>query len=690
MSLKQSIVVVSEFSVKTKSGGTRGGTPGDYVMRYMARDKAVEDLTPVRLEDTDNYIQRYMLREKATESLDSVPKIKTAMRNAQKLGGVAFGYGEVSLSHRKVKQASRDIQRNFDSGHTVIKTVLSFDEEYLRQTGIIPSDFYLEKKGDYRGNVDQMKLRMAIMNGLDKMSKSFDDLQYVGVIQVDTKHLHCHLAMVDRGRGRLASDGTQRGKLSAKNIRDLRRGIDMYLDAQKSIQYMSSNITHDRRNALCFIKKYTHKAMEVNGAPQFLLSVLPEDKRLWRAGTHRQEMRKANYIVREFVTTVLNEPDSGFKEAMRDVSKYAQSRMDKEDLSGAEYRRLVDAGRERIVEDCMNGVYAVLKQIPDSERKTRTPMLDLMSMDYGEMEKIESNDPIVEFGFKLRSYSSRLDYHKKEHRKYHEAVKSYENTENVSEDSKPLYDFLKFEANYNAMLMCKYQHFLSFLPQKEEYEEEFEELMEYKSKKRRLKAMRNDKSLQKIKKPEDQEEYGRRVYDMHGGRFVTIAPQILEAREEAMERTYQQMEDAFKDKIADFGLTMDDNGVSTKKPYDFNDVKALDLHHLGFDFPYDAQVSKSNADVFVETAYKRFALYQDAKDYLIRSHQPDGVAQFNERDIELMKEFADEIDRKPVIVSRKVGAGGKRRKVHTINLDKDYTANIEMAVKSTLQSIQME
>ena len=626
MSLKQSIVVVSEFSVKTKSGGTRGGTPGDYVMRYMARDKAVEDLTPVRLEDTDNYIQRYMLREKATESLDSVPKIKTAMRNAQKLGGVAFGYGEVSLSHRKVKQASRDIQRNFDSGHTVIKTVLSFDEEYLRQTGIIPSDFYLEKKGDYRGNVDQMKLRMAIMNGLDKMSKSFDDLQYVGVIQVDTKHLHCHLAMVDRGRGRLASDGTQRGKLSAKNIRDLRRGIDMYLDAQKSIQYMSSNITHDRRNALCFIKKYTHKAMEVNGAPQFLLSVLPEDKRLWRAGTHRQEMRKANYIVREFVTTVLNEPDSGFKEAMRDVSKYAQSRMDKEDLSGAEYRRLVDAGRERIVEDCMNGVYAVLKQIPDSERKTRTPMLDLMSMDYGEMEKIESNDPIVEFGFKLRSYSSRLDYHKKEHRKYHEAVKSYENTENVSEDSKPLYDFLKFEANYNAMLMCKYQHFLSFLPQKEEYEEEFEELMEYKSKKRRLKAMRNDKSLQKIKKPEDQEEYGRRVYDMHGGRFVTIAPQILEAREEAMERTYQQMEDAFKDKIADFGLTMDDNGVSTKKPYDFNDVKALDLHHLGFDFPYDAQVSKSNADVFVETAYKRFALYQDAKDYLIRSHQPDGVA----------------------------------------------------------------
>ena len=561
MGLKQSIVVVSEFSVKTKSGGSRGGTPGDYVLRYMARDKAVEDLTPVRLEDTDTYIRRYMMREEATEQMDSVPKIKKAMYDAQKMGGVAFGYGEVSLSDRKVRQASRDIQRNFDSGHTVIKTVLSFDEEYLRQTGIIPSDFYLEKKGDFRGNVDQLKLRLAIMNGLDKMGRNFDDLQYVGVIQVDTAHLHCHIAMVDRGRGKLMSDGTQRGKLSAKNMRDLRRGIDMYLDNQKSIQYMSSNITTDRRNALCFIKRYTHKVMDLNGGPQFLLSVLPDDKRLWRASTNRQEMRKANYIVRDFVTRVLEEPDSGFKEAMRDVADYAQKRMEREDLTGEEYRRLVDSGRERIIEDCMNGVYSVLKQVPENQKQIRTPMLDIMSMDYDDMAKIESDDPIVEFGFKLRSYSSRLDYHKKEHRKYKEAVKTYESTENVSADSKPLYDFLRFESDYNAMLMSKYQHFLAFLPRRDDYEDDFEELMEYKSKKRRLEKMRNDKSMQRIQKPEDQEDYGLRVYDMHGGRFATMAPQILEARQAAMDLTYQQMEDDFKEKLAYYGLSFDGNGV---------------------------------------------------------------------------------------------------------------------------------
>ena len=96
-------------------------------------------------------------------------------------------------------------------------------------------------------------------------------------------------------------------------------------------------------------------------------------------------MRKANYIVRDFVTRVLEEPDSGFKEAMRDVADYAQKRMEREDLTGEEYRRLVDSGRERIIEDCMNGVYSVLKQVPENQKQIRTPMLDIMSMDYEDM-----------------------------------------------------------------------------------------------------------------------------------------------------------------------------------------------------------------------------------------------------------------------------------------------------------------
>lgn len=53
MGLKQDIVVVNEFSVPTVDGGSRGNTPGDYVIRYMARNGATEDLTPVRYDDND-------------------------------------------------------------------------------------------------------------------------------------------------------------------------------------------------------------------------------------------------------------------------------------------------------------------------------------------------------------------------------------------------------------------------------------------------------------------------------------------------------------------------------------------------------------------------------------------------------------------------------------------------------------
>lgn len=79
MSLKQSIVIVNEYTLKTPSGGSRGATPGQYVRRYMARDLATETITPARLHEVDSYIQRYMLREAAVETATSVQGLKDDM-----------------------------------------------------------------------------------------------------------------------------------------------------------------------------------------------------------------------------------------------------------------------------------------------------------------------------------------------------------------------------------------------------------------------------------------------------------------------------------------------------------------------------------------------------------------------------------------------------------------------------------
>lgn len=690
MGLKQSIVVVNEYTIKNKSGkgGSRGGTPGDYVMRYMSRTGAVEDLTPVRLQDTDEYITRYMARKEAAENMSPVGEIKKGMKAAQGYGGVAFGYGDISMSDQKLRAVSKDIQAQFDGGKTVMKTVLSFEEGYLKKHGIIDPDFELKKRGDYRGNIDQMKLRMAIMAGVDKMGrKGYDDLQYVGVIQVDTEHVHCHLAMVDKGRGNIMPDGTQRGKIPESCKRELRRGLDSYLTDNQPVRQMASNITHDKRNARCFIKKYTHATMAEHGTPQFLLACLPEDKNLWRAGTNRKEMRKANAIVREYVMQVLEEPDSGYREALAEISRYADHRRQHEDLSDAEHRQLLKAGQERVITDCMNGVYAVLKNIPDEQRHVNTAILDAMSMDYDEMAEEAKTDPMMEFGFKLRSYSSRLDHHKKERHKYHDAAKLYESTEGTSQDSRALYDFYKVEEDYNARLMCKYQHFLSFLPPEDEYEDDFYELMKYRKHMDNLKALRDDKSCKRMS-PDSAEDYGRRVYDMHGGRYVATAPHILDRRLELMQIRYDQMQDDFAYKLADYGLTLDGQNVSREKPYSFDEVKALDLHHLGYDFPYQFDVSKGNVDRFIDMANRRYDAYQGAKAYLIGSGQEYAVQSLPGSDVRVMKELADRLTIRPTLVPVQPAVPVKKSRAHTVTLDADFTKDMQLAVKATIQSVQ--
>lgn len=705
MGLKQDIVVVNEFSVKTPDGGTRGGTPGTYVERYMARTDAVEDLAPVRINDNDSYIRKYMMRREATERMDAtVSSVRKSIPNSKKLGGIAFGctgrddIEDISMSHNKVKRVSKDIQKQFDEGKTVLKTVLSFDPDYLKEMGIVPPDFVCERKGDYKGHVDQMKLRLAICEGINRLSRKFDDLEWIGTIQVDTKHVHCHLCMVDKGKGRLAKNGEQKGKLSETEMRILRRGIDTSLDDMQTVKMMASNVTYDRRNARCFIKKFTHTIMAKNGPIQFLLACLPEDKKLWRAGTNREEMKKANAIVREYVEELLNQPDSGYEEALRDIDKYANERRNKEDLSGRDYRRLLNNGRERLITDCMNGVYSVLRDVPNYSKRTRTPMLDVMSMSYQDMAD-KTSDPMVEFGFKLRSYSSRLRHHKKERQRYHDAAESYRETKEegrVSEDSIALYNFYKQEEEYNAMLMSKYQSFLRFLPPDDKFKDEFDDILKYRHRIERLERMIDDSDMRKIKTPEVAEDYGKRVHQTDGGRFILTAPHVLDKRYEDMIARYQKKVADFQFKLEDEGLSYDvseEGKASIKREimYDFDDVKMLDLHHLGYDFPYDVNVSNVNINRFISYASFRHSTCMAAKQYLIDSGQEDYVSELPIRDVEVMKSLADEYASGLKVVQSRKGDGSQKRHIgRTVSLDEDLGMDIKRAVQSAIISMDIE
>ena len=686
MGLKQSVVIVNEYTIKTgDKGGTRGGTPGDYVLRYMARVGATEDITPTKLQEFDTNLTKYIARERATNLFDDIPSMKQSMRNAQRYGGVAFGYGDVALSDARLKRVSKDIQSQFDAGKTVMKTVLSFDEEYLREHGLISKDFHCRKRGDFRGHIDQLKLRMAIMNGMEKLSRHYDDLQFVGVIQVDTKHVHCHLAMVDRGRGSLMPDGTQRGKLTEKEKLSIRRGVDMYLDAKQTVKMMSSSVVYDKRNALCYIKKRTHQMMAQQGFSQFLLACLPENRNLWRASTNRKEMRKANSLVRDYVVQLLEQPQSGYRDAMNSVIAYADYRRDREDLSSDEHAQLIRDGQERIVTECMNGVYAVVKQIPESERQVRTPMLEMMSQDYEDMAAQAVNDPLIEFGFKLRSYASRLDFHRKEYHRFESYHEQYEQAETHTKDAEALDAYFQLEMRYNQMLMVKYQYFLSFLPPDEKMEEEFEALMEQKDRLRNLRMMSEDKAFQRML-PENAEEYGIRVYGQYGGRRVKAQPEVIATRIRNMEQDVFDQEQRFRKKLQDYGMDYNGSAVVRRKLYPFEDVKALDLHHITYDFATDVPVSKPYLDEFVKMANERYDAFQKAKLYLEGTGQHTELESLPEQDVMVMKEYADRFGTTGILPSSRK-AGSQFRQSRTVRLGKNYEKDLQMAVHAAVASM---
>ena len=680
MGLKQSIVVKNQFTVKTgDSGGRRGTTPGRYVTRYMARKGATEPIAPIRQSRTDDFIQKYMARESATETLRNPIEVQRKAEDVVKFGGVAFGYGQVALSDEELIDASNDIQRCFDEGKTVLKTVISFDEDYLRENDIIDSNFVFQKAGDYRGHIDQLKLRRAIMSGLERMGRSYDDLQYIGVIQVDTGHVHCHLAMVDKGVGKLVDNGEQKGKITQRAMNQFRRGVDLELDNQKTIQYMASHFQAEKRNVKSFVKKMSYIAIDEHGLGQLMLAALPDNSNLWRADSNDKRMIKANRLAREFVRNIFNKDESGYREAQAGVLAYVNKRAEREDLSDKEQQYLIGRGYKQIEDKAINSVYETLRQYRDNDFKVHTRMLDIAVSDLDQLAS-QRDDPLAQFGYRLRSYSSRRKHHMEEKHKYKKLVSELESKSDRNEVADAFLEFYRHEMLYNAQLQAKYQTFLSFLPKRNEFEQDVRDLIDYEKRMIDLERMINDKSMRRMK-PENAENFGYSTYGQHGGQYVALKnTSILEARLDVMRETFKKHESDLNDKLFDAGFKLvrdvDKFSLVPDLPYKFDDVKALDLHHLGYDFLYDADVSVTNVAKFVLMAKERSMLYDKVEYYLKNTEQEEALSQFDGEDIRLMAEYADKLALNPVVKSEVAESGELEIAHDTISLERDLESEL--------------
>lgn len=466
--LKKSIVIVNEFTTKTAGGGSRGATPGRYVTRYMARDGATEPI--------DKYVQSYMTRQSATEAINSVTD-----GSISPIDGVAFGDGNISLNAKQLKQKSDTIQNAFDNGKTVLKTVLSFETEYLKEKGVLPADFEMTGRGAARGHLDQQKLRMAIMKGISRMS--FDNPCYVGVLQVDTAHIHCHLAIADLGTGSLKDNGQQKGMISDKDKRKLRQGIECVLDEYQTSKQACA--TYETAEKLA-IKATMMHAFAEEGFTQAFIAALPENKSVWRANTNRKDMRLANTLLHDFTKAVLTSSN-----AYESAKTYAEHlSQDK-----SEYEAIYDSYAERMTIKCMNAVYTKLKS-SKLELEPATPFMTGAVTGKG-----------CQFGASLRRYQSARIAHKNR-------AKLWNATAETDDDEK-IRELAESERRYHIQCMLKY---VMLLPINEPMPSNIE-LMKAQNVYYSTKQMGYDPDFLSLS-PEEAEELGLSRYGVSNGSLV--------------------------------------------------------------------------------------------------------------------------------------------------------------------------
>lgn len=698
MGLKQSIIIKSEYTNNARSkpgGGSRGASPGQYVMRYMAREDATEVLAPVRY-DAESFT-RYMVRHEATEELkehtgefaDDVDTygsplvLKHRFRQLDKLSGRAFGSRGLSLSHEDLSASSNEIQDAFDAGHSVQKIVLSFTEDYLRETGVLDPEFVHKGRGSYKGKIDQLKLRTAITKGVEQMTKTgrFAAPAWVGTIQFDTSNVHAHIALTDTvfADSRMKPDGADRGKINESEKRALRKGINHELEDMRQMHAFHGQASLERQNVVAFVKDHAYATIRENVGVQLLIAALPDDKRAWRYKSNREVMKHPNQLATRVVEDLFaRDPEgSGYEQAMRSVHAYADESTVKNRLTADERDNLVTNGRNRIIERSVNGLYSVLKTVDDADRQTRTNVTDIRSSSDDELIRalaLDADETGIDspgFALRVRGYTQREKTHTAQ-----------------AETFKLLAD--EFDAADAQGLVDVSAHVMRLF-----YEEEQRYHMKCTDKYRKFLAFNHPRDLRHV-------DAMRIPYESLVDRFDRVSDaDASRYRQDVKDYTF----DCFKQGVAtykEWEAVSDPTGApvlpvrpktraeNLTEPY-FKQVKALDVHHLGLDYygQEKAEIDAVNALAFADAYTSRRRHAEQASHYMAETGQSLPVLTEAMQDIREMEKAVERAVEDGLIttVTPRALLDQDERQRYTIAPDK--TLDVKKRVRATLVEIEL-
>lgn len=129
----------------------------------------------------------------------------------------------------------------------------------------------------------------------------------------------------------------------------------------------------------------------------------------------------------------------------------------------------------------------------------------------------------------------------------------------------------------------------------------------------------------------------------------------------------------------------------------FDEVKALDLHHLGYDFVTDVEIGPRARREFVAVAAERRKLLLAAMEYLDDSGQSEAIADLPVEDVAAMtrlsRELATEDGSAPAVLRSRIAElreeaehGKQQRRSPTASLDSGLVVRVQERIDAAVTS----
>lgn len=218
-----------------------------------------------------NYLN-YMDRAEASSEKSNFENYQDYMSNEEKSTGLFTAEKDELNSEEKNKY--KDIfKRSQEKGSILWQDVISFDNEWLKENGILKENFIDEKK--------LQQVTRSAVNEMLKKEELIDSAVWTGAIHYNTDNIHIHVATVQTKNFR------ERGKRKQGSIDSMKsKVVNQIMDRSKQNEKLNDFIRNEVIKSKQDDKIMTLKNRVANRdmVKQFkkIHEMLPEDKRLWK------------------------------------------------------------------------------------------------------------------------------------------------------------------------------------------------------------------------------------------------------------------------------------------------------------------------------------------------------------------------------------------------------------------------